>query len=238
MTTKAKRKTILESARFFIIIILITVSNSISYSQSKTNDNTEHIIQGIPCKGEVKYFDNNKLNTCYLAKDFTIEGYLLPEVSKIFLSNIGKLDRSIISKETKFFGQALPAKTNVFFDFWGEKVSFWLPINTMIQGYLIGAMDDGPGIPLYQNGKLKEIWLLNDEVIDGVPCTTSGNVFKYGWHVVSLGTDRRVRFYDNGHIQRALLSKDIVVQGHSYKKGELIFFDKGGKIDLSDKKAR
>jgi hypothetical protein len=105
----------------------------------------------------------------------------------------------------------------------------------MIQGHLIGASDDGPGTPLYQNGKLKEIWLVNDELIEGITCTTSGNFFKYGWHVVSLGTERRVKLYDNGKLQRAMLSRDVVIQGHSYKKGEFVCMDKAGKIDLNVK---
>jgi antitoxin component YwqK of YwqJK toxin-antitoxin module len=194
------------------------------------------IVQGIPCKGEVKYFENSKLNTCVLSKDFTIDEYLLPSSSKLFFNNEGKLDRCIISKATNFFDQVLPAKTNVFFNFWGEKLSFWLPEHTIIQGHLIGASDDGPGTPLYPNGKLKEIWLVNDELIDSIPCTTSGNIFKYGWHVMSMGTERRVKFYDNGHLQKAMLSRDVTIQGHSHKKGELIFFDKDGKIDLNVKK--
>ena len=236
MTTKTKSKIILESNRFYMMIIFIIIFNGISCSQSNVKNNEEQIIQGIPCKGEVKYFENNKLNSCFLAKDFTIEEYLLPAGTKLFLNNDGTLSRCIISKETNFFGQTLPAKTNVFLNMWENKLSFWLPENTIIQGYLIGASNDGIATPLYPNGKLKEIWLLNDTLIDKIPCTTSGNLFKYGWHVAHLGTERRVKFYDNGHLQRALLSRDVTIQGHSYKKGELIFLDKDGKIDLNVKK--
>lgn len=231
MTTK----TILESGRFYIMIIFIAVFNIVSCSQSKVKDDAEQIIQGIPCKGEVKYFKDDKLKTCFLSKDFTIDEYLLPAGSKLFFNNDGKLFQCIVSKETNFFGQALPAKTTVFFNTWSGKLSFWLPENTIIQGYLIGACDDGAATPLYPNGKLKEIWLLKDTIIDNVPCTTSGNPFKYGWHVSHMGTERRVKFYDNGHLKRALLSKDITIQGHSYKKGELIFLDKDGKIVLNEK---
>jgi len=236
MITKSKSKIILKSNRFYIMIIFSIIFNSISCSQSKVKDNAEQIIQGIPCKGEVKYFKDNKLNSCFLAKDYTIDEYLLPAGTKLFLNNDGTLSHCIISKETNFFGQALPAKTHVFFNMWGEKLSFWLPENTVIQGHLIGAADDGPGTPLYPNGKLKEIWLLKDTLIDNIPCTTSGNLFKYGWHISHMGTERRVKFYDNGHIQRALLSSDVTIQGHSYKKGELISLDKDGKIDLNEKK--
>jgi hypothetical protein len=233
MKTKTKRKTIPESGRFYMMIILISIFNSLSYSQSGIKDNTEQIVQGIPCKGEVKYFENNKINTCFIAKDYTIEDYLLPAGSSLTFNSDGTISDCRISKETKFFGQILPAKTVVFFNHWGEKLSFWLPENTNIQGHLVRASNNGPGEPLYQNGNLKEIWLVNDEIIDGVPCSTSGNIFLYGWHIISFGTNRRVRFYDNGHLQRAMLSKDIVIQGHSYKMGEFIFLDKEGKIDLN-----
>jgi len=231
METKTNSNTILKTNRLYMMVFIV-VCSCIWCFQSKA----EQIIQGIPCKGEVTYFKSNKLNSCFLSKDFTIDEYVLPAGTKLFLNENGKPSRCIISKETPFCGQSLPAQTNVFFGMWGEKVSFWLPQNTMIQGYLIGASDDGPGTPLYANGKLKEIWLVNDMLIDGVPCTSSANIFKYGWHVIHMGTERRVRFYDNGHLQRAMLSSDIIIQGHSYKKGELIYFDKEGKIDLRVKK--
>lgn len=215
-----------------MVIIFTTIFNSTSYPQSNSKENTEQIIKNIPCRGEVEYFKNNKINTCVLAKDFIIDGYWLPESSKLFFNSDGKLDRCIISKETKFFGQPLPPGTSVFFNYWGEKLSFWLPENTLIQGHLIGAQNDGPGTPLYENGKLKEIWLVNDELIDGIPCTTSGNIFIYGYQVARMGTERRVKFYDNGKLKQALLFRDVTIQGHSYKKGEFIFLDKDGKIDL------
>lgn len=218
-----------------MIIFFVTAFNSISYSQSNIKDNEEQIIQCIPCTGKVKYFNNKKLKSCFLSKDFTIEEYLLPAGSKVFFNTIGKLDHSIISKETNFLGQALPAKTQVFFNDYQGKISFWLPRNTIIQGHLIGAADDGVGTPLYPNGKLKEIWLLKDTLIDNVPCTTSGNPFKYGNHVAHLGTERRVKLYDNGKLQQALLFRDVTIQGHSYKKGEFIFLDKEGKIILNVK---
>lgn len=236
VNSKTKRKLIIESNRFIMLLVFVAIFNCISCSQSSVNLKSEQIIQGIPCIGEVKYFSNKKLNSCFLSKDFTIEEYLLPAGSKVFFYTNGKLDHSIISKETNFLGQALPAKTYVFFNHWGEKLSFWLPENTIIQGHLIGASDDGVGTPLYPNGKLKEIWLLKDTVIDNVPCTTSGNPFKYGNHVAHMGTERRVKFYDNGKLQQALLFRDVTIQGHSYKKGEFIYLDKDGKIDLSVKK--
>jgi hypothetical protein len=218
------------------MIIFVVFFNTISCSQSQVKDNTVQIIQGIPCKGEVKFFENNKLNTCCLSQDYTLDEYLLPAGSILNLDSDGKISSCIISQETNFCGQLLPAKTSVFFNMWGEKLSFWLPKNTIIQGYLVGASNDGPGTPLYPNGKLKEFWLQKDLLIDNVPCTSSANIFKYGWHVISLGTDRRVKFYDDGHLQRAMLSADATIQGHSYKKGELIYFDKDGKIDLKVKK--
>jgi hypothetical protein len=236
MTTNTVSNAIMGSSRLFLILIFVAVFNDISCSQPNVGPVSEQIIQGIPCTGVVKYFENKKLNSCTLSKDFKVDEYLLPAGTKLFFGNDGKLSRCIVSKDTKFNGQLLPAKTNVFLNMWGEQLSFWLPANTLIQGYLIGASDDGQGTPLYSNGRLKEIWLQKDTLVDNVPCTTSANIFKYGWHVISMGTERRLRFYDNGHIQRAMLSRDVTIQAHSYKKGELVFFDKEGKIDLNAKK--
>jgi hypothetical protein len=43
-------------------------------------------------------------------------------------------------------------------------------------------------------------------------------------------------FHDNGHLQQAMLSRDVTLQGHSFKKGDVINLDPDGKVDLKAKK--
>jgi hypothetical protein len=62
------------------------------------------------------------------------------------------------------------------------------------------------------------------------------NVFKMGLHAFFLGTQRMVWFYDNGHLQQALLSRDFTIQGRIFKKGDVIYFGSDGIADLTAKK--
>ena len=57
-----------------------------------------------------------------------------------------------------------------------------------------------------------------------------------GFDVIRLGTQRMAWFYDNGQLQQAMLSQDVTLQGHSFKKGEVISLGFDGKIVLNAKK--
>lgn len=191
----------------------------------------------IPTQGEVTKNKNGK--TCILSKNFNVDGFQLPAGSKLFLDTKGKLGGFLLSKDASVAGQVLPAQTRVFLnDGWGNKISFWLPRPTRIQGHLLPSCNDGIGCSLHPNGKLKAIWLTKDEVIDGIPCSTSSNIFKYGWRVLSRGTQRMVWFHDNGLLQQAMISHDIVVQDHVFKKGDLIYINRNGLVDLNSEKLK
>ena len=83
---------------------------------------------------------------------------------------------------------------------------------------------------MFANGKLSAIWLANDETNEGIPCTSNVNIFKYGFSVISKGTNRMVFFHEYGKLQQAMLSKDIFIQRQPLKKGDLVRFDENGKI--------
>ena len=214
-----------------IMMFILLVAFSGPYRSQNPDSEKGQVVTGIPCKGKVKYFSDQKISCCMLARDFEIDHHLIPAESEVKFNRDGTPSSCRLSRDTKFYGQLLPKETRVFFNHWAEPLSFWLAKDARIQGYLIGAMNDGPGIPLYANGKLKEFWLAQDSVIQGIPCTSSGNVFVYGWHVISMGTERRIKFHDNGMLQRAMLSQDLNIQGYVYKKGELIYLDREGKVD-------
>jgi len=218
-----------------LLMALLFIPCSVG-AQSPDELQEEQIVQGIPCIGKVKYHDNGKVKSCILSKEYSIEGYLLPRASNLFLGLGGELDQCILGDSVKIFGQSFPVGTTIFFNHWGQKVSFWLPSKAIIQGHLIRASDDGVGNSIYSNGQLKAVWLADDQDIDGIPCTSSGNIFRFGVQVVRLGTRRMALFYENGRLQRAMLSRDITIQGHSFSKGDIISFGMDGKLDIGAKK--
>ncbi len=205
-----------------------------SYSQQEAQK--EQLVQGFPCGGKVEYFDNGKISSCILSKPFSIEGYLLPKGSKVFLGLNGELGQCLLGDSAKIVGQSFPRGTWVFFNRWGQKISFWLPKNMVMQGFWIGASDDGIGNSIYPSGKLKAVWLADDQDIEGIPCTSSGNIFRFGFKVIPLGTQRMAWFHENGRLAQAMLSRDITIQGHSFSKSDIVSFDINGKIDLEAKK--
>jgi hypothetical protein len=231
-----KNKFSLWLSRYFIFIIPIIISFVFSMCQPSSSNSTRQIIQSVPCVGKVQYHKNGKLQSCYLAQDYRIEGNQLPAGSRLFFFKDGNPSECWISKEASFYGQSLPAKTSVFFNRWGFKFSFWLPKEMRIQGHLIPSTHDGVGNSLHLNGKLKAIWLADDEEINGVPCSSSGDIRRFGKKVLSLGTKRMVWFYDNGNLQQAMISRDITIQGYPFKKGDIIYFGADGRIDLNAKK--
>ena len=196
---------------------------------------SQQVSDTIPYTSKVKYYKNGKIRSCYLSKDYVFLNYNLPCGSALFFLESGKLFMCEITKETSFNGLVLPPKATVFFKKMGENISFWLPDKTRIQGIFLAANSDGVGHSIYKNGQLKSIWLAKDQEIDGVPCSTSGNIFKYGFKVMGLGTKRMVWLYDNGKIQQAMISRDVNIQGVDFKKGDIICFDKQGKIDTASK---
>ena len=214
----------------FLLVVLLSACAQLSYNYTK-----EITIQNIPCIGRTTYYKvsgnsefypENKLKSCHLAKDLTLNNYLFHKNSVLFFNQDGTLGRCITSEPTTFGHLLLPAESNVFFNRWGESINFWLPRPSIIQGYLISKSTDGIGNSCYTSGKLKEFWLENDEVIQGIPCTTSGNPFKVGWQASHFGSDRRIRLFEDGTLERAMLSADFTYQGKQYKKGELLYLKK------------
>lgn len=212
------------------IACIIMLSYLTSCSHSVIISNADTTIQGIPCKGELHYDKNKHLQSCTLARDYVWEGLTIPAGSQLIVNESGKIAQFIVGKEAIILGQVYPAKTHFFLHFWGQDLSFWLPVNTNIQGFEIAESHDGQGTPVYANGKLKEFWLIRDTIIEGIPCSTSANLFKYGMHVISLGTERRVKFHANGHLQRAMISKDITIQNQVFHTGDFINLDENGQV--------
>jgi hypothetical protein len=218
----------------FIAAFFLNISFGISAASTIQGPSAEMLIEGVPCLNN-SLENTFEVHNCILAREHSVSGGVLPAGSHVgFMKGI--VLECILSRKTAFFGQLLPAGSRLFFDLQGKMTQFWPGTDTVIQGYFLKARDDGAGDRLHPNGRLQAIWLVEDKEIDGIPCTSSGNIIKMGWGVISLGTKRMAWFYDNGRLQQALLSRDVTIQGRAFKKGEIISLTPDGKLDLTAKK--
>ncbi len=224
--------------RALVALVLYLICSGAALAQTKepTTQLSEKSPQIVQCANHIKYFRDGKPSSCQVSEAFMVGNIQIPSGSDISLRPNGEVGSAWLGQDGSVYGQPLPAGTALHF---GEGVRlrhFWLPKDTVLQGHLARGQDDGAGNRLHPNGKILAIWLVHDEVIDGVPCTSSGNPFRMGFRSARLGTQRMVWFYDNGHLQQAMLSQDLVLQGHSFKKGEVISLGPDGKVDLNAKK--
>jgi hypothetical protein len=196
----------------------------------------ERAAQVAQCASRVKYYQDGKPSSCQVSQAFLIGNIQIPSGSDIAIRPNGEVGSAWLGKDSNVYGQALPAGTALHFGERDRLRHFWLPRDTVLQGHLVKGQDDGAGSRLHPNGKLLAIWLAQDEVIDGIPCTSSGNVLRMGFGVIRLGTQRMAWFYDNGRLQQAMLSQDVTLQGHGFKSGEVISLDPDGKVVLNSKK--
>ncbi len=191
-----------------------------------------------PCVNRIKYYADGKPSSCQVSQAFMVGNIQIPAGSDISLRPNGEVGSAWLGQDGSVYGQTLPAGTALHFGKGDQLRHFWLPKETVtsMQGHLVKGQDDGAGSRLHPNGKLLAIWLAQDEVIEGIPCTSSGNPLRVGLAAARLGTQRMVWFYDNGRLQQAMLSQDFTLQGHSFRKGEVISLDSEGKVDLNAKK--
>ena len=157
-------------------------------------------IQGVPCQGRVKYFENGRIQVCTLARDHTILDQPLPAGTQVFFSADGRLREFLLGREAVVYGQLWPAYSRLWtVDKLGQ-IRVWPAKDIVVQGHLLKMVDDGIGHYLYPDGKVRALWLRQDEVIDGVPCTSSSNVIKMPVRVAFMGTERMAWFYPDGHL--------------------------------------
>lgn len=189
----------------------------------------------VSCAGTAERYGDGRLRQCELAIDTTFGGQPIPAGSPVTFRPDGMPSMASLAHESPVYGQPLPAATVLHFAD-GRLRHFWLPADTVIQGHLIRAQDDGAGSRLHPSGRLLAIWLARDEVIDGVPCTSSGNVLRMGLGVIRLGTMRMAWFRPSGRLQQCMLSRDVTLDGHMLRKGEVVGLDVDGQVDLTAEK--
>lgn len=189
----------------------------------------------VACTGSVERDAPGRLRHCELANDTLLGGQPVPAGSRVTFDPDGLPGMVRLSRESPVYGQPLPAGTILHFTD-GRLRHFWLPSDTVIQGHLVRAQDDGAGARLHPNGRLLAIWLARDETIDGVPCTSSGNILRMGMGVIRLGTMRMAWFRPNGRLQQCMLSRDVMLDGHALHQGSVVGLDPDGRVDVNAQK--
>lgn len=187
------------------------------------------------CTATAERDADGRLRQCQLTRDTTLGGQPMPAGSRVTFGPDGMPGIASLSRASPVYGQLLPAGTLLHFAN-GRLRHFWLPVDTLIQGHLVKAQDDGAGSRLHPNGRLLAIWLAQDEIIDGVPCTSSGSILRMGPGVIRLGTMRMAWFRPNGRLQQCMLSRDITLNGHPLRKGDVVALDVDGHLDLHAEK--
>ena len=162
-------------------------------------------IQGISCVGSVEYYQDGKLTSCTLGREDTLSGQPLPAGTVVHLTPDGYFDWCFLQQ------------------------------NTEIQGHLCRGEGHGFMTGFHPNGQLKTAWLAQDEIIQGIPCAK----FKFlsallGW-VDDSGKDGSTRFHENGLLRYCAFSENFTIEGHNFKKGDAVIFDRDGKL-VGDKK--
>ena len=107
-------------------------------------------------------------------------------------------------------------------------ITCFLPENTEVQGLLCRGGGHGWQTVFYANGKLALAWLAQTEEIQGVPCMAASF-----WTEV-FGGKAMTCFHDNGSLSKCKLAKDITIEGHTFKKGDHVNFDRKGKLIVEE----
>jgi|GEM_PF-2049117 len=219
-----------------LLIPAIVLAVSVNASTTPLTLAAPREIQGTlwPAGTEVTLNDKGELARCCLVRELTTpSGFKLPAGTEIWSFSQGQPWACCLHGDSHFCGVALPKHSTVFLSPVPMGWRLWPSKDVTIQGHVCHQIDDGSGHVFYRDGKLRAIWVLGVEEIDGVPCTSDARGMPMG---VSLyGSDCMAWFYENGHLQQGMLAQDETIQGHTLKKGDIVSLKPEGGIDLSAK---
>lgn len=225
MNAKPYLRAIIAASIFYGPVVIIAESSTQTLSEP-----TE--INGVPCQVEVETNANDVITSCTLSRDYAISGNVLPRGTRVLFSDTGALTRCKLGRETVLSGVDLPSNSWVTFDVQGHMQTCGLAADTVIQGHLCKAGADVYCPWFFPDGKLSLAWLAKDEEIDGVPCAkvSIGKEFLVALRVVHW--EPVTMFYHDGRLRHAMLSHDATIQGHVFKKGDVVDFSPDGKLEL------
>jgi len=155
-------------------------------------------VQGVAATNQIQYYKNGNVEFCFLARVDTLSG------------------------------QTLPAGTGVHFTEEGVFDWCFLPRNTEIQGYLCNGSGHGFMTVFHPNGRLKTAYLVEDQVIQGIPCARFR--FLSAFFGGFFGKAGRTTFYPDGRLRSCELSRNFTIDGHDFRRGDLVRFDENGKL--------
>ena len=194
----------------------------------------------VPCGDTPKRFASGQVEQCTLAREHRHGEVMLPAGSLVTFRKTGDLAEAVLSAQTLVSGQELPAKATLFFDPAGRMRHFWLHEEATIQGHRLRGMgrfySGYLGHMLHANGKLRAVWLAEEEAIDGLPCASSLPLLGGSWSAVKLGAQAMAWFYEDGRLRQAMLARDSTYQGQALKKGTVVSLRRDGTLDAAAKK--
>jgi len=138
-----------------------------------------------------------------------IQGYPCARGYAWFLPD-GHLKQCTVSRETAFGEASAPAGSIVVLRLDGTPNYLFLAHDAPVLGYTCkggGPLgpSEGATTAFYPSGKLKQCWLAEDQVVQGIPCMAAGGFFSAMFHHGGFSTD----FYESGKLRSCTLSKNL-----------------------------
>ena len=131
----------------------------------------------------------------------------------------------VLAQEDTVLGNTVPAGTQLNFDKNGILLFIALPHPMKLQEVMCNG--EGPGswhTVLYPSGQLKLAWPSEDQDVQGIPCREAT------FFTEMFGGGAGLYFHPNGKLRRCKLSKDFIIEGRSFKRGEHPEFDEQGRL--------
>lgn len=183
---------------FTLLIVIGGREEQQTWRTSTIPEGQEEEIQGVACSGRVEYYENGNLKYCDLAREDTLSGQPLAAGTGVHFTEDGVFDWCFLREDTE------------------------------IQGYLCRGEGHGFMTVFHPNGKVRNVYLADDEVIQGIPCARFrflSAVFnpihhKYG----------STNFYDDGSLKYCELSENFIIEGQSFRRGDALRFDRDGRL--------
>ena len=139
----------------------------------------------------------------------------------------GRLSSCTVSRETAFGEISVPTGSEIFLTAEGHPRFVFLGHDVRLNGRLCRGGKRAYSTAFYPEGKLKTVWLAEDSVVDGVPCMRAGFVADV------FGGGGETDFHENGRLKGCKLSRDLTLEGHTFRSGEHIRLDSNGKLASS-----
>jgi len=151
-----------------------------------------------------------------LATDTVIQTYPCAKEYAWFYQD-GALNRCTVSRDTRFGQAQIP--TGSIIELWPNGTTRYVMLahNAVVLGYnVMGGSFLGPSegsvLTFYPSGKLRSVYLVDDQTIQGVPCRGD----QWGILTDPIDGGNQVEFYEDGKLRSCKLTRDYAGQqsGH------------------------